>query len=80
VDGKDVGEQNGITTASLLDIGAVGAGLHLEIEDVRCLSFIEDKENLGEMTLTQVGFDKEDAVDAGLQKGKVLVGHFSAPR
>ena len=47
---------------------AVGAGLDLQVEDVRGVAFVEDEEDLGEVAIACGGFEDDDLVDARFQK------------
>jgi len=69
-----------MSRVSLLDEAAVRTPLNLQIKNVRGLAFIEDKENLGQVSVARAGLDKHNLVDLGLEEAQLLVSHVIAAK
>ena len=77
MNGRDVGEKQGVAGASLRHEGSIRAGRDLEVEDIGSVALVEDEEDLREVAIACGGFKVDDLVDAGLEEAKMLVGHWS---
>ena len=66
---SNLGKQYGVSFAALLRVAAVGRPLYLQIKDVRSFALVEDEQDLGQMTVTSAGLDKDDLIDPRLEEG-----------